>query len=240
MAIHPMYRRWKTQPFAFVEAEGPTEALELSARNGADLTYADMRGIVAPGCFLPGAELRGVDFSGAELPGAYLRGSDLRASTLAGANLAGASLRQADLRHADLRNADLRRADLRDARFGGADLRGARLTGARLEGSVIDWRWGAFAVELLRGDSNCRGDAFRVVADLAFEDDERPFGWLRTLVRHADSLDWALAVLGRAILEGDNAPEVLRRLTADVHDAVDDAPAAASPQVFWTRRAGTA
>ncbi|MDR3621593.1 MAG: pentapeptide repeat-containing protein [Paludisphaera borealis] len=236
MSIHPMYRRWKSKPFAFVEAESPAQALELASRGGVDLTYADLRGLVAPRSFLPGADLRGVDLAASDLPGTYLRKADLRSATLVGANLANASIREADFRKADLRDADLRRADLRDARFNGADLRGVQLTGARLDGAVIDWRWSAFAVELLRRDVDCRGDAFRVVVELAFEDDDRPFGWLRTLVRKAGVIEWAFPLLGRAIAPGDNAPELLRRLAADT---LIDAPTAAGPpasQHLWTRR----
>jgi uncharacterized protein YjbI with pentapeptide repeats len=239
MAIHSIHRRWKTRPFAMVEADGPAQALERTVRSGADLTYADLRGLVAPGCFLPGADLRGADFSAADLTNGYLRGADLRSSAFLGARLAYASMRQADLSKADLRDADMRRADLRDARFAGADLRGVRLTGARLEGALIDWRWSAFPVELLRRDADCRGDAFRAVAALAFDDDDRPFGWLRALVKRTDVLDWAFDVLGRAILKGDGAPEMLRRLSADVDVEADAlAPAVETgSQLFWTRRA---
>jgi hypothetical protein len=240
MSIHPMYRRWKPTPFAFVEADGLPRAVEEAARGGVDLTYADLRGLVAPGVFLPDADLRGVDLSASGLAGGYLRRADLRSSALADADLSGASLREADLRNADLRNADLRRADLRDARFSGADLRGARLTGARIDGAVIDWRWSAFAVELLRRDAGCRGDALRLVVELAFEHDERPFGWLRPLARRAGVLEWAFAALGRAILAGDNAPELLRRLAADT---LTDAPTAAyapPAQLHWTRRTSAA
>lgn len=240
MSIHTMYRRWKTKPFAFVEAECPARALELAARGGVDLTYADLRGLSAPGLFLPGADLRGVDMAAAELPGAYLRKADLRSAVLVGANLANASIREADFRKADLRDADLRRADLRGGRFSGADLRGVQLTGARLDRAVIDWRWAAFAVELLRRDGGCHGDAFRVVAELAFEDDDRPFAWLRTLVRKPGTLEWAFSALGRAIVPGDNAPELLRRLAADT--LIDAATAAGPPasQNYWTRRASLA
>jgi hypothetical protein len=240
MSIHPMYRRWKPTPFAFVEAEGPSQAIEAAARGGVDLTYADLRGLSAPLVFLPGVDLRGADLSASDLAGGYLRGADLRSSALADANLSGASLREADLRNAELRNADLRRADLRDARLSGADLRGVQLTGARIDGAVIDWRWSAFAVELLRRDGGCRGDAFRLVAELAFEDDERPFGWLKALVRKADLLEWAFVALGRAIVPGDNAPELLRRLAADTLTDASSAAPAPPAQLHWVRRSSAA
>jgi hypothetical protein len=227
MAFHEMYRRWKTRPFAILEAEGRSEAVETAARTGIDLTYADFRGLFAPGCFLPGADLRGADLTGADLSGGYLRKADLRSSILVGANLAGARIREADLRHADLRKAV----------FTGADVRGIRLAGARMEGTTIDWRWSGFAVELLSRDRDCRGDALRLVAELAFDDDRRPFGWLRTLLRDAASLEWALGVLGRAIAPRDNAPDLLRRLTAD---AVVDSVVPLAPQQHWVRRARSA
>jgi len=227
MAFHEMYRRWKTRPFAILEAESRVEAVELAARSGIDLSYADLRGLAAPHCFLPGVDLRGVDLSGAELVGGYFRKADLRSAILFGANLAGARVREADLRYADLRK----------AKFSGADVRGVRLTGAKMEGTTIDWRWSGFAVELLSRDQGCRGDALRLVGELAFDQEERPFGWLRALFRNTDSLEWALGVLGRAIVPSDNAPELLRRLTADV---VVDSVATPGTQLHWTRRARSA
>jgi Pentapeptide repeats (8 copies) len=236
MAIQLLYRRWTSTPFASVEAEDRGRALETAARSEADLTYADLRRLDAPSLFLPGVALRGADLTSATLAGAYLRKADLRAAILAESNLATASVREADLRNADLRNADLRRADLRNARFVGSDLRGAILTGARLEGALIDWRWSAFPVELLRRDAPRQCNAFRVVAKLALEDDDRPFGWLRILVRETDVIDWAVGVLFRASLAGDNTPELLRRLA---NDAPVDSSSTPS-QRLWTRRASPA
>jgi len=235
-----MYRRWKPSPFAFVEADGLSQAIESAARGGVDLTYADLRGLAAPLVFLPDVDLRGADLSASDLAGGFLLRADLRSTKLDDAGLTGAILREADLRNADLRNADLRRADLRGARFSGADLRGVRLTGARLDGTVIDWRWSAFAVELLRRDGGCRGDALRLVAELAFEDDERPFAWLRILVRRADLLEWAFVALGRAIVPGDNAPELLRRLAADTLNDASSAVPAPPSQHHWIRRTSAA
>jgi len=242
MAIHTLLRRWRTGPLALVEAESEGRAVELAARAGLSLAYADLNGCEAPRCFLPGADLRGADLDGARLSGAYLRRADLRTATLVDADLAGASLRQADLRGASLRDADLRRADLRGARFPGADLKGVRLAGARLDGAVIDWRWAGFAVELLRRDPGCRGDASPLVVELAFERDERPYAWLRPVFRSSPAvLDWACSVLGRAILPGDDAPEVLRRLAADAVVGQPDGATPAPPppgRLYWTRAVG--
>ena len=244
MPVHDLYNRWSKRPFAVVKAESRARAVELAARSGIDLSYADLSWLFAPGCFLPGVDLRGVDLTAAELSGGYLRKADLRSAMLVKANLGAARIREADLRHADLRKADLGDADLRDAdlrwadlrraRFVGADLRGVQLNGARMQGTVIDWRWSGFAVELLRRDDGCRGDALRLVVELAFENEDRPFGWIRSLVRKTESLEWALGVLGRAIVPSDNAPELLRRLTAD---AVVDSVAPPASQLLWTRRA---
>lgn len=244
MPIHTLSRRWRTGPLALVEAESRGRAVELAARAGVTLAYADLKGCEAPRCFLPGVDLRGADLDAARLPGAYLRRADLRTATLVGALLAGASLRQADLRRADLRDADLRRADLRDARFLGAKLRGVRLTGARIDGALIDWRWAGFAVELLRRDPNCRDDALQLVVELAFERDDRPYAWLRPLFRSSPRVvDWACTILGRAILPGDDAPEILRRLAADAGTAApltSPAPPDAEPteRLYWTRAVG--
>lgn len=247
MATHEMYRRWKTRPFAILEAESRSEAVEVAARSGIDLSYADLRGLHAPHSFLPGVDLRGVDLTGAELAGGYLRKADLRSSILARSDLVSARLRGADLRYANLRRADLRGADLRDvdlrwadlskATFVGADVRGVRLTGAKMEGTTIDWRWSGFAVELLSRDPGIRCDASGLVAALAFADEERPFGWLKPLLSKPDSLEWSLGVLGRAIAPCDNAPQLLRLLSAD---AVVDSAAPAASQHHWTRRGRSA
>lgn len=224
MPFHELYRRDARRPFAILEAEGRSAAVELAARTGLDLTYADLRWLDGRHCFLPGADLRGAAMTGADLTGAYLRKADLRSTILVGVDFEGARLRDADLRHADLSGAN----------FSGADLRGVRLTGAKLEGTTIDWRWSGFAVELLCRDREGRDDGLRLAAELAFDREERPFDWLRTVLRAADSLEWALRVLGRAIGPRDNAPELLRRLAAD---AVVDSAAPDQTRRYWTRRA---
>lgn len=214
--IYPLFRRWKTRPFALIESGGASSALERAAREGHSLVLVDLRGIDATECSLPAVDFRGADLDQAELSFADIREADFRGATMVRSRLMGSNLRRANFRRTNLRGADLRRADLRGARFLGADLRGALLTGAKLSGALIDWRWSAFPVELLRRDSCCRGAAVSAVVDLAFEKDDRPFGWLRELLRKTEIVDWAVSVLGRAMLPGDNAPELLRRLAADV------------------------
>ncbi|WP_165068371.1 pentapeptide repeat-containing protein [Paludisphaera rhizosphaerae] len=217
MAIHTLSRRWRTGPLAVVQAESLSRAVELTAGAGVPLAYADLPGIQAPR-----ASLTGVDLRGADLTGADLREADLKA---------------ADLRGADLRNADLRGADLRNARFPKADLRGVRLTGARLDGAVLDWRSAAFAVELLRRDPGCRGEALTLAFELALEADDRPYAWLRAIVARRGLVDWAASVLGRAIVPGDDAPEILRKLAADVEPETTSPPSVQpTGSLYWTRR----
>ena len=140
---------------------------------------------------------------------------------------------RADLRQADLRQADLRLASLEGARLVGADLRGALLFGARLGGAVLDWRYSVIPLELLRQDRGASQQGSKLVADLAFEDETRPFAWLKVVVRHRAAAEWAFGVLSRHIREGDNAPELLRKLTAD---AVQETRPAESSPMLWTRR----
>ena len=220
MAIHTLSRRWRTGTLAVVQAESLGRAVELAVGAGVPLTYADL-----PGCQAPCASLIGVDLRGADLTDADLRGADLR---------------QADLRGADLTRADLRDADLHQARFQKADLKGAMLTGACLDEAVLDWRRPAFAVELLRRDPGCRGDALNLTFEIALETDDRPHAWLRLIFARPSLIDWAAAVLGRALVPGDDAPEILRKLADDVEpepepiaDADADAP---TPSLYWTRR----
>ncbi|MDG3005485.1 pentapeptide repeat-containing protein [Paludisphaera mucosa] len=239
MAIHTLFRRWRTGSIASIEAESRGRAVELAARSGITLAYADLKRCEASLCSLPDTDFRGADLDGASLPLANLRRADFRTATLIEANLVSADLRQADLRNATLRNVDFRNADLRDALFVGADLRGARLTGARLDGARLDWRWAAFAIELLCRDSGCKGDALPLIVELAFERDERPYAWLRPLLHKPHLLGWVASVLGRAVHTGDGAPEILRTLADDVdpsalHDPIP-VPDESTERLYWTR-----
>jgi hypothetical protein len=191
----------------------------LTVTRGVSLTYADLNGIRVPGAFLGGADLRGADLSHAKLQQVSLQKSDLRTANLTSSMLRNGFLCGADLRNANLRNADLRQCNLRDARLVGADLGGALLTGAKLEGAILDWKCGIVAVEILRSNWNASADAFSIVSDLAFEDDSKPYAWLRVFGRHGSRAEWALGVLARYLRAGDNAPELVRRLTADMLNA---------------------
>lgn len=239
MAIYTLFRRWRTGTLALIEAACPGQAIERVAEARISLAYADLKRLEAPGRFLSGVDFRGADLSTANLSGSILSRADFRTASLAAADLSGARLEQADLRRADLRKADLRQADLRDVDFLGADLTDACLTGARLDGARFDWRWSAFVVELLRRDAGCRGDALRLVVEIAFRADDRPYAWLELVARKPALVDWVVSVVGRAVRRGDNAPEALRRLTSDCSD-IHHTPTItvctpASGSFYWTR-----
>jgi hypothetical protein len=216
MPLYPIFHRHGAAPIAVVEAETYREALEYAIRRGTRLVYADLKGIDIPRAFLARGDFRGADLRAARLEGVSLHKADLRAALLKGAVLEHACLWNTDLRHADLRGADLRHANLKEARLVGADLRGAVLTGATLDGAILDWRWSTVALELLRGSRGRPGDAFSALAELAFHDDARPYSWLKVLLGQGSHACWALGVLSRHLRQGDNAPELLRRLATDV------------------------
>ena len=181
-----------------------------------------------------GMSLIDVDLEGFVLRSAFLARVDLRGAGLAGADLSGCYLRKADLRGADLRRLDWSTLSWGEStcakptsatrRYrvpicGGpncrADLRGTVMTGARLTGTLCDWRWSVIPAELLRQNSRASGDNSRLVIDLAFYDDQRPWGWLKLLSDYGKRADWALGALAESVRDGDNAPELLRCLAAD-------------------------
>ncbi len=243
MMTFPIFHRWSTRPIAMVEADTYPQALELAVARGVRMLYADLKGIKVQAADLEEGDFRGADLGGSELVRVNLRKADLRAARLVGADLRGASLALADLRQADLRSADLRQANLAGARLVGADLRGAVLTGAQLDGAILDWRWSAIPVELVRRDGKCSIAALKLVAELAFQDDARPFAWIKRLGSgRGEQAALALEVFARSMRPGDNAPELLRRLAADVPSAWGG-PGASPPAVvpmLWTRRGGPA
>jgi hypothetical protein len=224
MPKYTILHRWSTTPIAVVEARSYRHALEATVRGRVSLLYADLAGFRLAGASLERADLRGADLCHALLGGSFLRRADLRAAGLSGADLRDAFLGMADLRNADLRRADLRRADLRLARLVGADLRGALLNAAKLVGATLDWRWSVVALEVLRGRIGEDSES-AILTDLAFEDDERPFGWLKVLIRHRAQAGRILAVLAEYIRPGDNAPGLLQNMVADLVPAAPDRPA---------------
>ncbi len=239
MTLHTLFRRWRTGALAMIEAGSPGQAIERAAEARLSLAYADLKRLEAPRRLLAGIDLRGADLEAANLSGAILDRADLRTADLVAADLSGAVLERADLRRADLRTADLRMTDLRGSDFVGADLRNAIATGARLDGARLDWRWSVFVVELLRRDGECNGDAFHLVAEIAFNSDERPYAWLTPVIRRPDLVGWVASIIGRAARPGDGAPEALLRLASapsrsnvPSSAATTDDPATG---FYWTR-----
>jgi Pentapeptide repeats (8 copies) len=245
MPIYEILHRWNAKLIALVEAETYPQALELAVTRGVRMVYADLRGVKVSGIPLIKGDFRGAELSHAELVGGNLEKADLRAARLIETDLRQAILRTADLRQADLRGADLRYASLEGAQLVGADLRNALLTGARLEQAALDWRWSPIVVELLRQDGLGSTAASKIMAELAFQEDLRPYDWLKVLIRQGSQASAALRVFARHIRPGDNAPELLRSLAADLPagylpagSAEEVAVPLASSPLLWTRRAG--
>ncbi|MFO0892136.1 MAG: pentapeptide repeat-containing protein [Isosphaeraceae bacterium] len=231
MSVYTIIQRWTARPIALVEAPTIGSAVEAAVARGVSLLYADLRGICLAGRRMRSADLRGADLALGDASGAELGGADLRSARLVGVTLRDTRLQAADLRQADLREADLRHADLRDARLTGAELRGAIFRGARLDGALLDWRWSAIPLELLRRHPGAGREGSRAVAHLAFAGDERPFLWLKSLLQDGLAGEWALGVLADHVRPDDNAPSLLRRLTADAQPPRPEIP------TLWTRPA---
>ncbi len=238
MPTYPIFHRWSARLIAMVEAETYPRALELAVARGVRMLYADLKGVKVRGTSLTEGDFRGAELSHAEMAGVNLEKADLRAARLLETDLRQAFLSTADLRQADLRGADLRYANLEGAHLVGADLRSALLTGARLERATLDWRWSPVAVELLRQDGVGSSAASKIMAELAFQEDVRPFCWLSVLIRHGAQASAALGVFSKHIRLGDNAPELLRRLAADLPAGSVEAVTAPPPSspLLWTRR----
>jgi uncharacterized protein YjbI with pentapeptide repeats len=215
MPIYSILHRWTRSTVAVIEAPTYARALEWAAQRGLSLVDVDLDGLVLRSAFLSRADLRGAGLAGADLSGSYLRRADLRGADLRRARLMHSFLAGTDFRGADLREAELSRADLRGTNLVGADLRGSVMTGARMTGALCDWRWSIIPAELLRQKPRTTDEGSRLVIDLAFYEDQRPWGWLKVLADYGKRADWALGVLAESVRDGDNAPEMLRCLAAD-------------------------
>ena len=229
MSLHVITHRWHATEIALVPACSFGDAVEFAVGQSLRLYYAELAGRDLSGRVLRGADFRGVDLTRASLVGADLQAADLRTACLQQADLRGVALEGADLRQADLRQADLRDANLENTRLVGADLRGTLLHGAKLSGAILDWRWSTIPLELLRQHHQAAGIGSPVIAEMAFEEDARPFAWLKLLVRQGARADWILRVLSPHLRPDDNAPELLRRLVADLPGKADEA---LSPTAF--------
>jgi len=149
------------------------EAIKKAVSGGADLSYANLRGVNLGDADLGGANLsyvnlsyanlRGVNLGDADLGGANLSYVNLSYANLRDADLGGVNLRGADLSYADLSYANLSYANLRDADLGGVNLRGADLSYADLSYanlSYVNLRDADLGGVNL-GDVNLRGANFR-------------------------------------------------------------------------------
>lgn len=108
----------------YITGMGPTTGtgnVEVVTLSSPPLTFADLR----PGANLQFADLRGLDLSGIDLAGANLQHADLAGSTLSGANFAGANLQWADLSGATLTGTTAASTD-----FNGANMQHVNLAGA--------------------------------------------------------------------------------------------------------------
>jgi hypothetical protein len=127
--------------------------------------------------------------------------ADLRGAYLSGAYLGGA----------DLSGADLRGAYLSGAYLGCADLRGAYLGCADLRGAYLNWQSHDMIAELLR---RAAGDDIekRKVTGLILV--SRDWCWNNFVALSSDPLwQWAIDTLATYVIDGDNAPEILRNAT---------------------------
>jgi len=110
----------------------------ITTASGKTLTLADLRGGAGRGAVLNGVTLGDAELSRAELDGLIAPDASMRNASLDQAHFAGVDLHGADLRLARLNKADLRGADLSGANFFGADLTVACLLGADLSGATLD------------------------------------------------------------------------------------------------------
>jgi len=103
----------------------------------ADLSGADLRGLVLREANLSGGDLRRTNLSEADLTGAELSSANLSGADLAGTNLRWADLRQSQLCEADLEGADLYKADLGWANLSGANLRRTAFSQTRIGWTIF-------------------------------------------------------------------------------------------------------
>jgi hypothetical protein len=183
----------------------------------ANLSSADLPDTNLSRADLRGANLRNTNLSRADLSSAKLRGADLRGADLSRANLRSADLRGADLRGANIRGANIRSADLRGADLSGADLRSADLSradlrGADLSGAMINFQSHDLLAEILL-DAASTDIERRKVAGLILV--SRDLCWDDFIRIDSPLKSWALGELAKYVVEGDNSPKILCRLSGN-------------------------
>jgi hypothetical protein len=139
MKISIPFLSWTAKASLEIEIPESTEerwrlraALEIAAKQGANLDGANLDGANLDGANLVRANLYGANLDGANLDGANLDGANLDGANLVRANLVRANLDGANLVRANLVRANLVRANLYGANLYGANLDGANLDGANL------------------------------------------------------------------------------------------------------------
>lgn len=111
--------------------------LRFAAVQTLDLAEADLSRANLEGLVLDRQDLHDSLLVGARAAYASFQGANLRAADLTDADLGGADFRFADLQGADLTGADLTGADLTGADLTDADLHGADLAGLRFDGATV-------------------------------------------------------------------------------------------------------
>lgn len=148
--------------------------------------------------------LRGCDLQGAQLNHASLAGLDMRGCDLTQASLVQADLRKVNLCGSILFGAKLQKSDLRHALF-----QRAHLGGVQLQGSQIAWNSPELISEILRQS--------------AFSADQKAFArhglihnmcWDELVAMNHDQSTWAISILKKHLMDGDDAPDFLRWLPA--------------------------
>lgn len=114
-------------------------AVDLSAVHleGADLTYATLKGIKLRGAQLKNAYMMYADLDGADLQAADFREINLTYTSLQGADLSKADLRGIYARYTDMQNANFSHSDLRAARLLFCNATGADFTAGKFEAAYI-------------------------------------------------------------------------------------------------------
>lgn len=181
--------------YVIVDGEGSLkEEVEKAIRNNTRLQRAN---------------LYGANLYGADLYEADLYEGDLYAADLRGAKLRRADLQRANFGRANFGGADLSEADLRGASFYGADLQRANFDGARLNYQSHDL---IAAILFSRAGKDVEK---RKVAGFILM--SRDFCWRDfTTLRNDPLWQWAIDTIAGYVVEGDNAPYLLRERAAEL------------------------